>query len=192
MKRKFQTLASILAIGLFVFLAFGSDDEDTSTETTTNSQTTTSTDTSEEPEEIENWSYSEQEDEMSGNKMYFATTRSTNRLDFEFPYNGGSYFDLIIRNMGKGNEVILKVSKGQFMTSISSSENVRVKFDDGELGNYSFNSAADGSSDVIFLNNSDWFIKQLKKANKLKIEAPFFNEGRQVIKFDVEGLEWKK
>lgn len=28
MKRKFQTFASILAIGLFIFLAFGSDDED--------------------------------------------------------------------------------------------------------------------------------------------------------------------
>lgn len=33
MKRKLQTLASILAIGFFMFLAFGSDDEDSSEET---------------------------------------------------------------------------------------------------------------------------------------------------------------
>lgn len=144
----------------------------------------------EEPKSI--WTYTEDEDEMSGQKRYFGTCVSTNQIEFEFPYNGGSTFNLIIRNMGQGNEVILQVSKGQFITSISSSESCRVKFDDEQPSKFTYNSASDGSSDVIFINNAKKFISRLKKAQKLMIEVQFYNAGNQIIYFDVAGLEWDK
>lgn len=47
--------------------------------------------------------------------------------------------------------------------------------------------------DVIFLNG--WlqgaFVKELRKASKLRIEAMFFREGSRVLEFDVAGLQWK-
>lgn len=172
--------------------------EDTShSNTTPLSSETTAIETSteieiekEEPKSI--WTYTEDEDKMSGQKRYFGTCVSTNQIEFEFPYNGGSTFNLIIRNMGQGNEVILQVSNGQFITSISSSESCRVKFDDEQPSKFTYNSASDGSSDVIFINNAKKFISRLKKAQKLMIEVQFYNAGNQIIYFDVAGLEWDK
>jgi hypothetical protein len=136
------------------------------------------------------WEYGEDADKMSNQKRYFAFTTSTNKIEFEFPYNGGSSFQLVVRNMGQGNEVMLSVSKGQFMTSIMDSESLRLKFDEEAPFNVNYNSSADASTDAIFLRSSSKIISKLKSAKKLMIEAPFFNAGRQIIYFDVEGLNW--
>lgn len=138
------------------------------------------------------WVYSQDESAMDGRKRYFASCRSTNEIEFDFPYNGGSTFTLTLRNMGRGNEVILEVSKGQFMSSIASSETLRAKFDEDSPLTFSYNSADDGSTDIIFLNNAAKFISKLKKADKLMLEATFYNEGNRIIYFDVAGLKWDK
>lgn len=142
-------------------------------------------------EAAETWSYGEYTDQMNGDKKYYATCVSTNTLEFEFPYAGGSTFELAIRHHeGKGSDVRLEVSKGQFMPSIMNSEYVRVKFDDGEAAKFSYSGTDDGSATIIFLNNEKKFINKLKTAKKLMIEAPFYQAGRQIIQFDVEGLKW--
>ena len=152
----------------------------------------TKTEMKSEPEPESPWSYQTTEDEMTGAKRYFASVYSTNQLQFDFPYSGGSTAQLIVRNMKGKNNVLLKIDKGQFITSLGNDEHVRVKFDEGDVKNYSYSSADDGSSDIIFINYSSQFINQLKQADKLMIEAPFYDAGRQVIKFDVSGLEWHK
>ena len=78
------------------------------------------------------------------------------------------------------------------MTSIMSSEYVRVKFDENGAFDYTYNSPSNGSSDIIFIDNPDHFINQLKNAKKLRIEAPFFNTSRQIVRFDVENLKWER
>jgi len=140
----------------------------------------------------ENWTYSESVDPMTEQNRYFATCKSTNEIEFEFPYNGGSYFHFTVRNMGKGNEVILKVSKGQFMTSIGGSQSIKVKFDKENPIDFTFNSASDGSSDVIFLNNADLFVKKLKLHEKALVAATFYDAGTKHISFDINGLNWDK
>ncbi|MDD3688230.1 MAG: hypothetical protein PHE56_15895 [Bacteroidales bacterium] len=141
---------------------------------------------------VENWTYSEPEDKMTGEKTFYAECNSTNKIEFEFPYEGGSTFKLVVRNLNDGNEVILSVSKGQFMPSFIDEEYCRIKFDDGETLDYYYVSAASGSADLIFLQEADKLIAALKSAKKVKIEAPFFQAGRKIIEFDVEGLEWDK
>lgn len=136
------------------------------------------------------WAYSEDVDKMDNKKTLFASTTSTNSVDFDFPYQGGSTFDLIIRNTNKRNEVILRVSKGQFTTSIMEDQTVRIKFDDAAPITVTYNSARDGSSDVIFLNQSSKIIQKLKAAKRVMIEAEFFQEGRKQAEFDVNGLQW--
>ncbi len=184
----------VIVVGIIVLLIIianlGGNDENS--KSTTGSNSTSETTTEKANEVKSNWEYSEDADKMTNEKRFFASCVSTNKIEFEFPYDGGSSFTLTLRNMGKGNEIVLQVSKGQFMPGIMSSEYCRVKFDDGETVKYTYNSAADGSADVIFLNNSSKFLTNLKTAKKLMIEAPFFNAGRQIINFDVEGLTWDK
>lgn len=139
-----------------------------------------------------NWTYSEDEDEMSGEKRYFASCISSTIVSFDFPYDGGSTFTLTVRNLGRGNDVLIRVSKGQFMSSIGSSESLRVKFDDEKPVRFSYSSASDGSSDVLFINNSSKFISHLKKAKKLMLEVEFYQEGYKILNFDVEGLDWAR
>ena len=176
MKKRVQTFASILAIGLFIFLAFGSDDEGISTDLA----------------EKQSWVYSEEDDETSGDKIYSATLHSSNQVEFAYPHHGGSYFEFIIKNSGKENETILRVSNGQFMPSVRDSEALGITFDEGDFMSHNYSSATDGSADYIFLSNPDSLIKKVKNAKKLKIEAPFFNAGIQVIKFDVDSLQWDR
>lgn len=140
----------------------------------------------------ENWEYSEDENKMDGTKQYFAQTTSTNQVDFAFPYDGGSNMDIIVRKTGKASEVLLLISKGQFMGSIGGSSKAKVKFDDQSPVSYSYESAGDGSGDVIFLNNATNFISKLKDSKKVMIELTFFNEGNKILEFDTEGLEWDK
>jgi hypothetical protein len=191
-QKPFYKKTWVIVVGVIVFLIIianlGASDETS----TTSSNSTTETSTKESNEVKSNWSYSEDEDKMTNEKRFFASSVSTNEIEFEFPYNGGSNFTLTLRNMGKGNEIVLQVSKGQFMSGIMSSEHCRVKFDDGETVKYTYNSASDGSADVIFFDNSTKFLTKLKTAKKLMIEAPFFDAGRQVINFEIEGLSWDK
>jgi hypothetical protein len=156
------------------------------------SSTDNSTDSfnNEEKEPKSNWSYTEDVDKMTNNKTYFASSESTNQIKLESPYEGGSTFTLTVRNLGEGNEIILHVSKGMFYPSVFSNKNCRIKFDEEQTLNCSYNTT--GLSSVILFDNSNEFLEKLKTANKLKIEAPFWDDSRQVIEFDVAGLTWEK
>lgn len=138
------------------------------------------------------WVAFEEVDEMSNEVRYFKKTESLNELEFDFPYQGGSSFTLMVR--GKENqkpEIILLTDNGQFMSSFGGSEHLRLKFDDGEAFTVTYNSSANGNANVIFLNSESKILKMLPTAKKLKIEAPFFESGCQIIDFDVEGFTWE-
>lgn len=137
---------------------------------------------------VQYWEYQESKDEMDGSVIKFASCTSINSVEFDFPYNGGSYLQLLVRKMKGRNEVILKISKGQFIGSYS--ETCKIKFDDGPVKEYGFNDAADGSSDCIFLESAASIIKQLKQARHVKIQPTFYQSGKEVFDFDVSGLQW--
>jgi hypothetical protein len=188
-----KTWVIVIAVIMFILIIANLGNNESSTSATNIDSLTNSTLTKEENIiEEQHWQYTDNEDQMTNQKRYFASCISSNEIDFDFPYDGGSKFTLTLRNMGKGNEIVLQVSKGQFMPGIMSSEYCRVKFDNGETVNYTYNSAADGSADIIFLDNATTFYKKLKTAKNLMIEAPFFEAGRQIINFNVEGLKWDK
>lgn len=192
MKKRAQHLLSAFVLTAFLFMAFGSDDDKKKEENNESVKVEqTSSDEIEEKKQS-NWSYSEDEDKMEGTKQFFASTTSTNIIEFEFPYNGGSNLNIIIRNLGKENDAVLTISKGQFLTSFSDSQSFKVKFDDEKTSTFYFNSASDGSSDVVFISNSSKFISKIKKAKKVMIEIPFYDSGDKVFEFNVEGLEWNK
>jgi DNA-directed RNA polymerase subunit RPC12/RpoP len=141
----------------------------------------------------ENWTYKEDNsDKMQKRVIYMATCKSIGKMELSAPYDGGSTMVVIIRNgfKGKANEVIILVDKGQFMSSIDGNEKIRVKFDDEKPASFSFNDAADGSSNYAFLNNSAGFLSKLKKAKHLVVECQFYDNGIRQAEFNTEGLKW--
>lgn len=128
---------------------------------------------------------------MRGTTARRAWVTSENTLDFGFPYGRGNSTNLNVRS-DNGTDVYLKIERGQFLCNgFSDSSYVSVKFDDGPIQRFSCTGASDGSSDVAFISNSARFITALKSADRVIIEAEFFQEGRRQITFDTRGFEWR-
>ena len=135
------------------------------------------------------WTYSEEEDKMSSKKAFFAAIEAKELLDFDFPYNGGSTATITVRNQGKGNEVVLEVSKGQFNSSVDGAT-VKIRFDGMPASSYRASEASDGSSNILFIENTAKLIKKMKAAKKMLVQAEFYDSGEKVMEFNVEGFKW--
>jgi len=135
------------------------------------------------------WTYSESKDKISGEVTAYATTRSTNSERFAFPYHGGSRLNLQVRQEESGKTFILfAIDRGQFFCDLDACS-VRVKFDD-ETDVYPVVGAADGSSDVLFIDLEDRFLKYLKQSKRLMVEAAFYREGKHTFEFKIASLRW--
>ncbi|MBR1428094.1 MAG: hypothetical protein IJ582_03555 [Prevotella sp.] len=142
---------------------------------------------------ITTWNISTSNDEMTDTKNVWASLTSDNFISQHFPYEGRTYAKLTVRYMKKyGNDVLLEITKGQIHGNNYRGDNyITVRFDDTPAKKYYFNEAADGSSDVIFINNKSDFIKRCKQAKVIKVEVPLFQEGRPIFTFSVnEPLVW--
>lgn len=180
-KKKKMSLGKKILIGLGVFMLIGAlcslgDDENGNS----SSNSTSGSD----------WEISEKVDEMSGSVNNFAEVYSTNELDFDFPYDGGSSFALILRHMGGSNSICLFSNNAQFDMNYDSTDKVQIRIDDKPAIWYSFSESQSDKPGLIFINNTAQLIEELKAGKKLKIQASFFEEGSKIIKFDIEGLVW--
>lgn len=148
-------------------------------------------DSSAEKTKVENWTYSENIDEMTEKTSYFASCTSTNSEQFEFPYTDPCYMSIVVRQSPKyGRDVYITITCGQFNVKFQGTP-VKFKFDDKAVETFGFNSADDGSHDVLFSNNPKKLIAKLKNSKTLKIEAEFFQQGSRVFRFNTEGLVWE-
>ena len=148
----------------------------------------------EEPEILSsNWEYDESEDEMRGETSYFASNESMNTVELQFPYQGGTRLNILLRDNAKhGKDIMFIVNKGQIFCGYQDCH-VNIKFDDGEVQRYETTEAEAGSSEVLFLtNNIGGFVKKLKNSKTVTVEVNFYNHGAEQFKFDVYGLEWSR
>lgn len=137
------------------------------------------------------WTYSENTNDIDDSKTYFAETTAPEKLEFKFPYDGGTTVYITLRYKENKNNVMLRISKGQFMSSLSDNNTIRVRFDDAKPQIFSYSTPSDYSTETIFINNEKTFISQIKNAKKIIIECEFYNEGTQIIKFNTAGLKWE-
>jgi hypothetical protein len=135
------------------------------------------------------WAYQSETDKMSGKETYYAFATAKDLLEFEFPYNGGSEAKLQIRKKGTNTDIMLIVSKGQFIVGVDGGL-AKIKFDDEPAFSIRLSSPSDYSSDVVFLGSERKLIEKLKKAKKALIEVEFYNEGIRIIEFDTFNFEW--
>ena len=137
------------------------------------------------------WQYEESEDKMTSGKIYIASVQSPDTAYFDFPYNGGSLFNLYIRNKEGKNDVLFTVSKGQIASSFNGSSSVRIRFDQEQPISVPYNLNADVDATTIFLSSGKKIIEKLKTAKQVIIEVEFFQVGRKQITFNVAGLKWE-
>jgi hypothetical protein len=136
------------------------------------------------------WRYSQDTDKMRGTVTAYASLESETELHFGFPYGSNKAMLIVRRRPSDGLNVMLQV-KGQFLCSRFHDETVAAKFDDSKIENYSCSEPSDATTGLIFISGAPRFLSRLRHAKALILEAPFFQEGRQQVEFDVRGLEWK-
>ena len=138
------------------------------------------------------WEYSENEDKINDSKMYHAILEAKDKIQLDFPYNGGQIASLHVRNWNGENNVMFEISKGQIVSSSFRDNFIKIKFGDNKAQTYTFSKPADGSSDVIFLDSPNSVIKNLKKASTTIMEVEFYQNGIRQIEFNTNGLVWNK
>lgn len=188
-----QNLWSTGAIALMAIMAIANNSCTGDTSNSGASGSASTTDTTEvepTPKKETGWEYKEDIDQMDNTKTTMAALVSDNTVEFEFPY-GESSFTLLLRKKKGSTDVILTCSKCQFITGIMDDKKYRVKFDDEPPFNVFANSSSSGSADVVFLGSEAKLISKLKKAEKMIIEAEFYDRGLEQITFSTKGLKWE-
>lgn len=139
------------------------------------------------------WSYFHDRDAMGKSAIYQAQISSTNSVNFAFPYDGAQHARLTLRiHPWYGNDVILSIEKGQFLCSSYDGCSVLVRFDDEKAVKYVAASAADNSTETLFIRNYARFFAGVLKAKRVRIAASVYHQGEPIFDFDVGGFDENK
>lgn len=182
-----------ISLLLSILLLIGCVKVDESKSKTTSSNDGVTQHTAFDKENISNWYYESSKDEMRNIETKYASINSINKVNFDFPYDGGSSLQIIIRQQNNSvPEVIFSISKGQFLCK-SNDCGITYKFDNGSLKYYKLSKSSDNSSTALFIANSmdaSSFIAEILKSEYLIVELPFYQSGNKQFKFDVKELKW--
>ena len=138
------------------------------------------------------WEYRESEDAMTSKVTKFASITSEDSLSLGFPYSGLNYGYLTVRKHPRsGTNVMVRVNKGQMMCQSYQDCTVTIRFDNDKPVRWAAVGPDDGSSETVFLHNEARFIERAKKAKRILISIPFYQNGSQVLEFVTPvSLEW--
>jgi hypothetical protein len=135
------------------------------------------------------WLYPDEVDKMTSKTTYYAENNSTNALELKPPYDGDNDATIWLRKKVGVTNAYLVIKKGQFMVGIEGMD-IRIRFDDKQPMTFSCSGSSDDDPTTIFINSPAKLIANLKKSKKMIIEATFYNDGNQLMEFDVDGLKW--
>ncbi|MBA3666496.1 MAG: hypothetical protein H0W65_02075 [Sphingomonas sp.] len=136
------------------------------------------------------WEYSDSKDAMRDATTRFASLRSENQVDLDFPY-GEQYGTIIVRDGPDGLDVMFSVDKGQILCHSFTEASVSFKFDAGPIQKFRCTDASDGSSETAFLTDPKRALAALKTSKRVIVEAEFFQRGNQQFTFETANLAWK-
>ena len=142
--------------------------------------------------ETTSWEITSKVDEMNETKTFYGELVSNNSITQDFPY-GETKASILVRKTKKyGSEVMICVNSGQIHgNEYQGSNYIEVKFDSAPSKKYRFTEAEDGSSEVVFIDNSKDFIANCKKAKSIKMEIPLYQCGRPLFTFSTDKpLSW--
>jgi hypothetical protein len=139
----------------------------------------------------EDWAYWTSFDEVRRDTIYRASLTSENSVSFGFPYEGGSSLTLMVRKHPTyGNDVIFKISTGQFVCGTDSCSGT-INYGAGPEV-IALSESTDNSSDTLFASDGDEVIKRLTATKKVIVELPFYQEGNRQFTFEATApLVWQ-
>lgn len=129
------------------------------------------------------WSYGSYTNSMTDKTESYAVVKSLNKVNFSFPYEGGSTFKLIVFN---NHQIQLIASKGQFLYG----GYLLLKFDDSKPRTLGCSLPSDGSADEVIFVVGHRIIKEMRNHTILRIEAPFYQDGRKIIEFNISNYKY--
>jgi len=135
------------------------------------------------------WTYSSDKDAVRNTTNDYASITSDNKVEFDFPYNGGSTLTMTVRHDHRGDNVYFEISKGQFVCGVETcSGEMNV---DGATRRLTLAGASDGSANILFASGEAGIIKALKSGKKIIVEVPFYQSGNRQFTFTTaKGLVW--
>lgn len=130
------------------------------------------------------WRYQNYTDKMTGKTASEAVVVSDNSLSLSSPYSGRNHGAIVVRRHPKyGVDVLVTVDKGQLLCRPHGQCVILIRFDDGKPQRFTVVEPADYSSETLFLTNRSRFIAQAKKARRILVQVPMYQEGEQVLEF---------
>jgi len=131
------------------------------------------------------WTNSEFVDEITNDKVVLTCQTSSNKLDFAFPYEGGSIGKICIKkSKTDGLEIFLRITKGQILCSSYFTCALQARFDDKPPIRLSGSGTESLRTDMMFLNPAARIANELRRSKVFKIGVTFFQSGTQVLEFD--------
>lgn len=135
------------------------------------------------------WEYSSDTDNITNGTINYAALSSPDKATFDFPYQGGATLTLYLRKHPRwGTSAFFQIDKGQFHCQIGGCT-VSASFD-GKRRSLSLTEPDDASSETLFIEAPQSFIKRLRRAHTVTVELPFFQEGNRQFAFRPAGLVW--
>lgn len=141
------------------------------------------------PAEPTTWVYENRVEAVDEPITHRASLTSPTRLQFGFPYAGGSAVRLALRERDNDALVSLHVSNGAFNKSFQGGS-VQIRFDGRPPVTYRYSAAQNGSTTVIFLDQPDGIIRKLKTSRNVVVDLDFSNQGKRQLTFRTAGLRW--
>ena len=186
-KKGFIILGVVIAIVLLILLPRKQDNL-TPLETVQRIQESMGTDEMPQVEKKQQWQISRTVDEMTDKERVIASLRSSNTVNFDFPYEGGSYLTMSVRRWNDDLDVYFRISKGQFVCNeYRGTDIISIRFDDEEPVKYNVVESSTGDSDILFIKYSSsekTILSKCKTAHTIKVQANFYEEGSRVFTFE--------
>lgn len=139
------------------------------------------------------WAYSHSEDSMAKGRIHTAWAKSSNTVNFDFPYAGPQHGTLSLRTHPRyGKDLIFRIEKGQILCRAYDGCSALVRFDDADPIGYEAAGPEDNSTEVIFIKNYSGFVEHMLKSKRVRISVPVYQQGSPVFDFDVADFSQAK
>jgi len=137
------------------------------------------------------WTYSTDKDKLRGADTYLASTTSTNEIQQDAPYSGGTRMTMTVRKHPEwGTDVMLTITEGQLMCSSYDGCSGMVSFDGKKPERVRFSAPEDNASETMFVNGAKAFVAKLKASKSVTIEKTLYQAGAPQFEFRTAGLKW--
>ncbi|HFT6977415.1 hypothetical protein I5V28_16145 [Stenotrophomonas maltophilia] len=136
------------------------------------------------------WDYRTNDDPMTGKKAQAAFVLSSNTHEFKFPYATPQHAMLSVRRHPQhGNDIILRIERGQLQCPSYSGCTVMVRFGEATPRTFRASGPADGSTETLFIEGYSDFLRRMQAVDVVRIQASVYQEGSPTWTFDVSGFD---